>query len=197
MRVHSRWLVTHASLFTRLHLIGRKPFGDVSRSGERVVQAFIAKMPWRHLLLLLLLQVTLLWLNNAHAGGSTMECYTQGGPPYNGTLNKTAAGEPCLPWSDFTHLRLRSNWNASVLLEHANYCRNPDDDPRGPWCMVTKAKYGTCAIPHCGKCLACIHPTGFFEPQWPCFFKRIRFKVFAFYCLWIGILNAWMTITIL
>ncbi len=118
-------------------------------------------MPWWHLLLLLLLQVTLLWLNNVHAGGSTMECYTQGGPPYNGTLNKTAAGEPCLPWSDFTHLRLRSNWNASVLLEHANYCRNPDDDPRGPWCMVTKAKYGTCAIPHCGKCSAYIHPTVF------------------------------------
>lgn len=82
---------------------------------------------------------------------TTIDCFTQNGPPYNGTLNRTAAGEPCLPWSEFTHLHLRSSWNATVLKEQSNYCRNPDDDPRGPWCMVTRAKYGTCGVPHCGR----------------------------------------------
>lgn len=97
----------------------------------------------------LLLQLLRLFLVSAE--GNTIECYTQNGPPYNGTLNHTAAGEPCLPWSEFTHLHLRSSWNASVLQEQSNYCRNPDDDPRGPWCMVTRSKYGTCGVPHCGK----------------------------------------------
>uniref|UniRef100_A0A5K3EJ85 Kringle domain-containing protein n=1 Tax=Mesocestoides corti TaxID=53468 RepID=A0A5K3EJ85_MESCO len=103
----------------------------------------------------------LLWpllLGAAHA--STTECYTQSGPPYNGTLNRTATGEPCLPWSEFTHLRLRSMWNASVLQEHSNYCRNPDDDPRGPWCMVTRAKFGTCAVPHCEHLVDCYEGVG-------------------------------------
>nr|VZI08875.1 unnamed protein product [Spirometra erinaceieuropaei] len=90
----------------------------------------------------------------------TTECYTQNGPPYNGTLNVTATGEPCLPWSDFAHLRLRSNWNMSVLKENKNYCRNPDDDPRGPWCMVTRSKYGTCAIPHCEHLVDCYEGNG-------------------------------------
>ncbi|KAH9277864.1 Plasminogen [Echinococcus granulosus] len=89
-----------------------------------------------------------------------MDCYTQSGPPYNGTLNHTAAGEPCLPWSEFTHLHLRSSWNASVLQEQSNYCRNPDDDPRGPWCMVTRAKYGTCAVPHCEHLIDCYEGVG-------------------------------------
>ena len=93
----------------------------------------------------------LAWPLNSQAEPSRMDCYTQSGPPYNGTLNHTAAGEPCLPWSELKHLHLRSSWIASVLQEQSNYCRNPDDDPRGPWCMVTRAKYGTCAVPHCGE----------------------------------------------
>ncbi|VDO06488.1 unnamed protein product [Rodentolepis nana] len=94
------------------------------------------------------------------AEGNTIECYTQNGPPYNGTMNHTAAGEPCLPWSEFTHLHLRSSWNASVLQEQSNYCRNPDDDPRGPWCMVTRSKYGTCSVPHCEHLVDCYEGVG-------------------------------------
>lgn len=83
--------------------------------------------------------------------GSTSECFTQRGAAYNGTLNHTAKGEPCLPWSEFPNLRLRKSWNATFMKEQSNFCRNLDSDPRGPWCMVTRAKYGTCAIPHCGR----------------------------------------------
>ncbi|VUZ55970.1 unnamed protein product, partial [Hymenolepis diminuta] len=106
----------------------------------------------------LILQLLRLFLVSAE--GNTIECYTQNGPPYNGTLNHTAAGEPCLPWSEFTHLHLRSSWNASVLQEQSNYCRNPDDDPRGPWCMVTRSKYGTCGVPHCEHLVDCYDGVG-------------------------------------
>ncbi|KAM3183637.1 hypothetical protein ACTXT7_009972 [Hymenolepis weldensis] len=106
----------------------------------------------------LLLQLLRLFLVSAE--GNTIECYTQNGPPYNGTLNHTAAGESCLPWSEFTHLHLRSSWNASVLQEQSNYCRNPDDDPRGPWCMVTRSKYGTCGVPHCEHLVDCYDGVG-------------------------------------
>jgi hypothetical protein len=36
----------------------------------------------------------------------------------------------------------------------ANYCRNPDHDPRGPWCVYwapveLKKKFSFCDIPKC------------------------------------------------
>ncbi|KAM7533029.1 hypothetical protein Aperf_G00000119698 [Anoplocephala perfoliata] len=99
-------------------------------------------------------------LPRIHLNTATRPVLEMNGPPYNGTLNHTAAGEPCLPWSEFTHLHLRSSWNATVLKEQSNYCRNPDDDPRGPWCMVTRAKYGTCGVPHCEHLIDCYDGVG-------------------------------------
>ena len=56
---------------------------------------------------------------------------------------------------------LHFSWNKAdnfpdrSLEEASNYCRNPDDSPKGPWCFqATKPtvwRYCDVHIPKCGK----------------------------------------------
>ena len=73
------------------------------------------------------------------------------GNSYNGTMSVTASGRPCLVWAETTsaHFYGLYRW----VGEH-NYCRNPDTDPKGPWCFPddpddTTKEY--CSIPLCSE----------------------------------------------
>lgn len=69
------------------------------------------------------------------------------------------SGQTCYPWSDMDSIvanRLWKSHNLTVedeaLGKLNNYCRNPDDDQRGPWCFTNKdtEKMEYCSIPLCG-----------------------------------------------
>jgi len=61
------------------------------------------------------------------------------GLDYEGTLSVTKDSVTCLSWTSY-YPSLPSN-----------YCRNPDNDPNGPWCFTaaTGGSYGYCDIPLC------------------------------------------------
>ena len=55
---------------------------------------------------------------------------------YRGTRNRTRTGRTCQQWSAQTpHAHDQSG---DELVE--NYCRNPDGEPKGPWCYTTDPK---------------------------------------------------------
>ena len=45
-------------------------------------------------------------------------------------------GEPCLPWKDVIGASFFGNKLPDNLDGTSNYCRNPDDDDGGAWCVV-------------------------------------------------------------
>ena len=56
------------------------------------------------------------------------------GEKYKGTENKTKSGRTCQRWDENTpHV---PNHRPKHDKRH-NFCRNPDGDPRGPWCYTT------------------------------------------------------------
>ena len=70
------------------------------------------------------------------------------GANYSGIMNVTTSGFTCQVWSasqpndhDFTHVG-----------EH-NYCRNPDADPEGVWCVTTDPEetWEYCSVPICAS----------------------------------------------
>ena len=65
------------------------------------------------------------------------------GLAYNGTVNTTRTGRNC---------RNNINNNEPQTDQH-NYCRNPDEDPIGPWCFTTDPDvlWEECSIPLCGR----------------------------------------------
>ncbi|CAG5099157.1 Oidioi.mRNA.OKI2018_I69.XSR.g16303.t1.cds [Oikopleura dioica] len=69
---------------------------------------------------------------------------------YRGGANFINAGIPCMDWSE-TRFKKEKHPNKGL---DANYCRNPDRDPKGPWCVYwapveLKKKFGYCDIPKC------------------------------------------------
>ena len=70
---------------------------------------------------------------------------------YNGTVSVTASGKNCLVWAETNSAHFHGIWK--WVGEH-NYCRNPDTDPKGPWCFPddpddTTKEY--CSIPLCSE----------------------------------------------
>lgn len=76
----------------------------------------------------------------------TNHCYEGNGASYNGTVNKTATGMTCLPWSinPFLSQPIYNN------LQN-NFCRNPQGYGKVPWCYINKASrlWEYCDIPTC------------------------------------------------
>ncbi|XP_051885669.1 prothrombin [Pristis pectinata] len=88
-------------------------------------------------------------------------CYKEIGSNYKGNVSITISGRQCQSWSrNFPHKPEYNpvKYNESDLVN--NYCRNPDDSQRGPWCYTKdpKVKIEACYIPRCGETLEPLPP---------------------------------------
>ena len=95
---------------------------------------------------------------------TTPECKsTDHGKEYIGITNVTPSGLDCQRWDSQTpHSHNRNNvddFPETQLEDAANFCRNPDDEPDGPWCYTTdpNTRWEFCDIPVCG--MSFIHNT--------------------------------------
>ena len=67
----------------------------------------------------------------------------------------TVSGFMCQRWdSQHPHGHTRNNptmFPDKTLEEAENFCRNPDNEPDGPWCYTTnlEKRWEYCDIPHC------------------------------------------------
>ena len=72
-----------------------------------------------------------------------MECYIDAlGRDYRGVVDTTITGKSCQQWTDQTpqeHNRTEARYPGTGLGEH-NFCRNPDNEPGGPWCFTTDSE---------------------------------------------------------
>ncbi|ELU09851.1 hypothetical protein CAPTEDRAFT_51065, partial [Capitella teleta] len=60
---------------------------------------------------------------------------TQKGVEYNGTLNKTLSGRTCQRWDSQTpHAHSSPEYGFPNGFTSHSFCRNPGNDPNGPWC---------------------------------------------------------------
>ncbi|XP_036288154.1 hepatocyte growth factor-like protein isoform X4 [Pipistrellus kuhlii] len=90
--------------------------------------------------------------------GYVRTCITDNGVKYRGTKAVTRSGLTCQRWShrhpnDHKYMPTPQNG-----LEE-NFCRNPDGDPRGPWCYTTDpaVRFQSCGIQSCREaaCVSC------------------------------------------
>ncbi|VDH97334.1 Hypothetical predicted protein [Mytilus galloprovincialis] len=66
-----------------------------------------------------------------------------------GTENMTRTCIPCQRWdSDFPQHHIYTE----SMKDHENYCRNPDQEPEGPWCytMDPGIRFDFCDVQFCG-----------------------------------------------
>ncbi len=72
-----------------------------------------------------------------------------------GTLAVTIHGKSCQRWDSQTpHSHDRKNTDKfpdASLSDAANYCRNPDNEPNGPWCYTTHpyTRWQHCDVQFC------------------------------------------------
>ncbi|XP_053151049.1 plasminogen isoform X2 [Hemicordylus capensis] len=90
-----------------------------------------------------------------------LECRRGDGRDYRGTEAKTQKGVPCQKWAASSPHK--PNYTPSLYPDKGleeNYCRNPDDDQRGPWCYTTDpdTRFDFCNIPECEE--QCMHCSG-------------------------------------
>uniref|UniRef100_A0ACB8GB38 Uncharacterized protein n=1 Tax=Sphaerodactylus townsendi TaxID=933632 RepID=A0ACB8GB38_9SAUR len=90
-----------------------------------------------------------------------LECQTGRGQDYRGTESKTRNNITCQKWAERSpHIPNYSpTANPGAGLEQ-NYCRNPDNDEKGPWCYTTdhRTRFDYCNIPECEE--TCMHCSG-------------------------------------
>lgn len=83
------------------------------------------------------------------------ECLPNNGLDYTGNLDVTMGGHVCLPW--YSPVVLKFSEDKEFIPEvtlPSNKCRNPDNDPEGPWCYVEVAGNVTmdyCDLELCGE----------------------------------------------
>lgn len=65
---------------------------------------------------------------------------------YLGSENRTETGAECLNWQDTTW----ASRDFDRTMQN-NYCRNPDKDMQGPWCIVKRGRRQYCNIPRCAS----------------------------------------------
>ena len=77
------------------------------------------------------------------------------GVDYMGNIYITAGDLVCIPWSEASYTVLGRGQPFSFLdgniSDAANFCRNPNTDPGGPWCYYNQTGWDYCSIPRCGK----------------------------------------------
>ncbi|XP_033063552.1 hepatocyte growth factor-like protein isoform X10 [Trachypithecus francoisi] len=87
-------------------------------------------------------------------------CIMDNGVGYRGTVATTVSGLPCQAWSHKFPNDHRYTPTLRNGLEE-NFCRNPDGDPRGPWCYTTDpaVRFQSCGIKSCREA-ACVWCNG-------------------------------------
>ncbi|KAK0133293.1 Prothrombin [Merluccius polli] len=77
-----------------------------------------------------------------------VECLTNQGLDFTGDISVTLGGHTCLSWASLQVQSLSRNkqFIPEVNLP-GNKCRNPDNDPEGPWCFVEVS--GKVTIDYC------------------------------------------------
>ncbi|KAI6655737.1 Fibrocystin-L-like [Oopsacas minuta] len=76
------------------------------------------------------------------------DCYLEG-EAYIGKLSITNSFIPCLSWTS-KYVTENYEYNSPLLGDH-NYCRNPNADPKGPWCFASNTNLiAYCNIQKCG-----------------------------------------------
>ena len=80
------------------------------------------------------------------------------GAEYAGPVSVSSDGQTCQYWTNTVlpqyQLNIIANFNAVLqanMTSHTNQCRNPDYDPRGPWCYNSRMEKMTCGIQYCGN----------------------------------------------
>merc|ERR1712136_722816 len=72
---------------------------------------------------------------------------------YFGNQNTTADGSDCVTWMSARQLKpdlVAKTFSDETSGDPGRFCRNPDSDPAGPWCMVGTDLVKTyCGIPKC------------------------------------------------
>ncbi|XP_060771595.1 plasminogen [Neoarius graeffei] len=80
------------------------------------------------------------------------DCKLGNGVDYRGSVSRTTLGVTCQEWSATTPHRttFKPSLHPEKGLE-SNNCRNPDNDPNGPWCYTTdpSKKWDYCEVPEC------------------------------------------------
>lgn len=69
---------------------------------------------------------------------------------YDSTTAITVSNRTCQHWKDSSP---HSHGFTALLGDQENFCRNPDQEPNGPWCYTTDPakRWEYCNIPKCGK----------------------------------------------
>ncbi|KAJ0062534.1 hypothetical protein NL108_016250 [Boleophthalmus pectinirostris] len=78
----------------------------------------------------------------------SVDCLLNQGVEYSGSLSVTLGGHTCLSWDNpvVRTLSADKEFLPQVRLVQ-NHCRNPDQDPEGPWCYVQKN--GNVTVDYC------------------------------------------------
>lgn len=81
------------------------------------------------------------------------------GKNYAGILSTTISGRSCMSWTgNSPHVPKSSladnQFPDGSIAAANNYCRNPDDEPNGPWCYTTDPdkRWEYCDVPYCPHC---------------------------------------------
>ena len=68
-----------------------------------------------------------------------------------GSMSETLQGVSCIPWT--THMQYKdSDFPDGSAAAAGNFCRNPERDPKGPWCDTDandSHQWGYCDISLC------------------------------------------------
>ena len=104
-------------------------------------------------------QADISYVSDLCSGTGSSQCrLTQRGVEYTGNLSLTMSGTTCQRWDSHTphaHVNVWAyRFPENNISKASNYCRNPSNDPRGPWCLTEDPcvykEY--CRVPHCSPC---------------------------------------------
>ncbi|KAM4827259.1 phosphoinositide-3-kinase-interacting protein 1 [Thomomys bottae] len=98
-------------------------------------------------------------------------CFWDDGHLYREDQPSPAPGLLCLHWRDAPPAGLALATAPELGTYNHNYCRNPDQDPRGPWCYVSSQAGGPekrlCEDLRCPATISQAAPTSTTEPEEP------------------------------
>ncbi|XP_028409307.1 SCO-spondin-like [Dendronephthya gigantea] len=82
---------------------------------------------------------------------TSTDCLYLNGSSYHGNISVTVSGIPCQSWTEQCPHRHTMNTTYPELNQAKNYCRNPKNSGRRPWCFTTdrKKRWEYCDIPNC------------------------------------------------